>query len=616
MFAIKKIELQDFKKFKGQHAFTFPKAPGLYHVTGINKDNPRLGPNGVGKSTLLDAICWCFYGRTSRGLKAGDVVTWGRKHCRVSVDLNVGGVATTVTRTQSPNSLMLTQGEKGRPVDQDAVTKALRLNADGFLASVMRPQFGESFLMLTPAAKLNLFSDILELDVWLEKAKLASELADEIYQSVVDLSRQLEVCTKQIEIFAADITKIEPQEQAFEETRRGQIKSKRGEINEAQERISNIDAALKKLHVTRKNHDAALTEDDKAMDEYADKLATLNTTLGKLDSELQAANKNIRNARQALTELPAAGVTCPRCRQKLSPSHLKAETKHLNGEINTHHTSAFEISANIDVKTKRKQEIFRIIGGMKAGKLDIMDKRAAATAAISNFERDRAMLSQTITISQQQITGLKVTDNPHTEFLEGKRKAWSKFRKDKLRLIEQLKEAQEEHASVQPWIAGFKKIRLFIIEQTLKALEIEINNNLASLGMPDWTISLDVERENKSGGVTKGFSVFVHAPDHKDPVRFEAWCGGETQRLCLAGDIGLSNLIMERAGLEGRIEFYDEPSEHLSAEGLLDLAETLAARAEDQNKRIFLIDHHVIDFGGFSGVIRIIKDGKGAHFEP
>jgi DNA repair exonuclease SbcCD ATPase subunit len=476
----------------------------------------------------------------------------------------------------------------------------------------MRPQFGESFLKLTSAAKLSLFSDILELNLWLEKSKLAAELADEIYQSVVDLAQELEVCRSQIEILAEDITKIEPQAQAFEKTRKDQIKSKRNEIGDAEDRISHIDAALTKLRQTCKDHDASLSEDDKTMDEYADKLAKLNTALGRLDSELQAANSDISNARQKLIELPAAGATCPRCRQKLDPSHLKTETKHWNTLISTCQTNAFEISANIDVKRQRQKEIFRVIGHMKAAKLEVMDKRAATTAAISNSERDKAMLSQAIEISSKQIAGLKVAENPHTEFLEEKRKAWHKFRKDEVRLIEQLKEAQEEHASVHPWIAGFKKIRLFIIEQTLKALEIEINNNLASLGMPDWTINLDVERENKSGGVTKGFSVFVHAPDHKEPVRFESWCGGETQRLCTAADIGLSNLIMERAGLENQIEFYDEVTTHLSAEGMQDLVETLAHRAETENKRIFIVDHNVFDYGGFAGVITIVKNKSGS----
>ena len=109
--------------------------------------------------------------------------------------------------------------------------------------------------------------------------------------------------------------------------------------------------------------------------------------------------------------------------------------------------------------------------------------------------------------------------------------------------------------------------------------------------------------------------VLVRCPEWKEPVQFEEWSGGETQRLRLAGDLGLSNLIMERAGLTGMIEFYDEPSKHMSPQGLLDLAETLHQRALDTGKRIFLVDHHLIDFGDLAGVLTVIKDDKGSRLD-
>src|SRR6516164_10253421 len=63
----KYVELYNFKSYRGTHKFTFPQDPGLYLITGKNLIQPRLGSNGVGKSTLLDAIFWALYGRTPRG---------------------------------------------------------------------------------------------------------------------------------------------------------------------------------------------------------------------------------------------------------------------------------------------------------------------------------------------------------------------------------------------------------------------------------------------------------------------------------------------------------------------------------------------------------------------
>jgi DNA repair exonuclease SbcCD ATPase subunit len=173
----------------------------------------------------------------------------------------------------------------------------------------------------------------------------------------------------------------------------------------------------------------------------------------------------------------------------------------------------------------------------------------------------------------------------------------------------------EDHTAIGYWVTGFKRVRLFIVEETLRQLELEINNSLASLGLLDWHIELDVERENKSGGITKGFTVLVHAPGAPGPVKFESYSGGETQRLRLAGDLGMANLIMERAGLHNTIEFFDEPSQHLSQEGVLDLAETLQQRATDLGRRLFIIEHQLLDYP-YAGVITVTKDANGSWVEP
>ena len=102
MFDIVNVEMEDFRSFTGKHTFEFPTKPGLYAITGKNLDNPRLEANGAGKSTLLEAIHWCLYGHTSRGLKAGDVVNWGAKSCAVAVELWLNDIPLKIKRTQSP----------------------------------------------------------------------------------------------------------------------------------------------------------------------------------------------------------------------------------------------------------------------------------------------------------------------------------------------------------------------------------------------------------------------------------------------------------------------------------------------------------------------------------
>jgi DNA repair exonuclease SbcCD ATPase subunit len=205
--------------------------------------------------------------------------------------------------------------------------------------------------------------------------------------------------------------------------------------------------------------------------------------------------------------------------------------------------------------------------------------------------------------------------NPYTERVKERQIKKDNLNNKLLLSKDSLQKLNAEHTATSYWVQGFKRVRLFIIEETLRALELEVNNALASLGLVDWQVEFDVERENKSGGVTKGFVVFIRCPSNPEPVRWESWSGGETQRLQLAGDFGLANLIMLQAGLTNTIEFYDEPSNHLSDEGLVDLAETLHQRASEDGKRIILVDHRMPDFGDFAGVITVTKDEEGSTIE-
>ncbi len=81
---IEQISLKDFRCFFGEHAIEFSQDP-TKNVTLIHAEN------GVGKTTLLNALLWCFYGDTTAKFeKRDDLVNYdaraaGRTHAYVEV---------------------------------------------------------------------------------------------------------------------------------------------------------------------------------------------------------------------------------------------------------------------------------------------------------------------------------------------------------------------------------------------------------------------------------------------------------------------------------------------------------------------------------------------------
>lgn len=531
MFQIERITLTNFRSYYGIHVFEFPTAPGLYHLTGKNLVNPGLEGCACGKSSLLDAIFWCLYGRTTRGLKAGDVVTWGEKSCSVDVNLNVGGLRKGIERHQNPNILLMSEAmwpettdvRTGNTTDQDAVNKYLRLSPEAFLYSVIMPQFGDAFFDLTPSAKLNVFSSIMDSEFWLDKSYAAGLQADQIKEQKIKLDRDAVRIEGQYEATEADIQKLSGLEKTFTDD---QTK------------------AIGKLEVSYKEAMAEAVQ------------------VGIKVREIE--NLLLKNE-ERLAKYKGADV-CPTCKQAVPNPDLisiRRNQTDFEGKLQSYKWSHKTIKTKID--------------GLKK---TIAEETAKA--------------------------------NPYSKLITENKQALAKLEKDMTDAISHIAELDEKHYAVDFWVGGFKRIRLFIIEEALQQLELEVNNNLASLGLPDWRIGLDVERENKSGGVTKGFTVMITPPGVKEPIRYESYSGSETQRLRLAGNLGLANLIMEKAGLSNTIEFYDEPSAHMNPNGLIDLAEALAQRAQDHSKVIFMVDHHVVDFSGFAGTLTVTMGERGS----
>mgnify|MGYP001608433944 CR=1 FL=1 len=611
MFDILELELKDFRSFAGTHSFALPSEPGLYNLTGRNLDNPRLEANATGKSTLLDAIHWCLYGRTSRGLKAGRVVTRGKKTCMSTVKLAIGKDTHIVERIQNPNLLTL----NGKQSDQADINKLLRLSPEQFALSVMLPQFGSSFLDLGSTDKLALFSQIMELDFWLEKSKAADALAKELAGAKEAEERKLAALTGGVSAIHEDCKGLEAQQAGFANEQKQGIRKIRKQILLSQSNTHNLNEEMKAAGAgLRKAEEksAELTTKIKDHQGEIDKVIAERQKLATKAAVLESSLQTMRNSLKKLGELDA---TCPTCLQTVNSNHLKAEKARLKGQIDTatlaheaHEIRLDELAKERTVIARASSERQENLATTTRNKVDFATRATVLQGKLEHNVLEQEQLEASIKQEQKR-------ENPYTKLLADKLTALADLKAKRTECRITIASLSEDHAAVSYWVQGFKRVRLFLVEETLRQLELEVNNNLASLGLLDWSIEFDVERENQSGGITKGFVVLVRCPEWKEPVQFEEWSGGETQRLRLAGDLGLSNLIMERAGLTGMIEFYDEPSKHMSPQGLLDLAETLHQRALATGKRIFLVDHHLIDFGDFAGVLTVIKDDKGSRLD-
>src|SRR3972149_4794937 len=128
---INSLKIQGFKSFTEEQTIDFSslQTPGFFFLTGQNLIEPKLGANGVGKSSIYDAVAWVLYGKTVSGLKAGSVGNWSSdKICRVEIEFSLGQDNHSITRTWKPNSLKLDSVE----VEQSKVDELVGLSYESF----------------------------------------------------------------------------------------------------------------------------------------------------------------------------------------------------------------------------------------------------------------------------------------------------------------------------------------------------------------------------------------------------------------------------------------------------------------------------------------------------
>lgn len=134
---ITSLSTTDFRALSGHREFEFPEG-----IVGL------VGPNGIGKSTVINSISWGLYGAEALPLKARDPITWGAKEALVRVGFDLAdGTEWTVERSQKPTGLGKAKlfGRNGIKADgsaptTNAITELMGVDREGFMISVFARQ--------------------------------------------------------------------------------------------------------------------------------------------------------------------------------------------------------------------------------------------------------------------------------------------------------------------------------------------------------------------------------------------------------------------------------------------------------------------------------------------
>ncbi|MNK82076.1 chromosome segregation protein [compost metagenome] len=603
-----------FRSFAEPQEFAFPSAPGLYFMTGDNLREPRLGSNGAGKSTLWEALTWCFYNKTSRGLKSGDVCSWGHaKGTRVAFafEAPTGEGTVRMTRQWGPIRHYAEHLDAGIKEDlskgQDFVLGWLGLGYEQFLHCVLMAQGEPMFLDLKPEPRAALFAGILGLDKWVERSAKASRMAaDEdarlrrLEADVAAADAYLRALGNGVDRRAADRWERERQERM-------------DALDREYDSILEYSYAKEDLAAAQKAEDTAFNKMRAAeqFPELRERLDGLKRDLLSADREYAVLGHKYEAAEDQMVRAEKGG-DCEACGHPLDdPLHVRqmqqrfAAAREKLARESKSLKEARGLIADCERELSDKESRWRELRDAAAAARDVTAK------ARRNFERETDDLKRIETEHER----LRISTNPHRADAERAQKALDDAQKELREARRGMDASARRHSLLALWVRGFKEVRLQEMSDALAELEVEVNSACAALGLIGWDIRFSVDRETKSGSLSRGFAATVSSPGGGEAVPWEAWSGGEAQRLRLAAQMGLADMIRGRTACQLALEVWDEPTQGLNAQGTQDLLEVLAERAQAEQRQIWVVDHNAHAFGGFSGGAVVVKESGGSRIE-
>lgn len=612
------LEIENFKAYAGVHRLTFDRQPGLYYVTGINHVEPGLGANGAAKTTLWEAIYWCLYGVPLRASRSTAIEPWfNTKKIRVAVEFLKNGKKYKVVRTRRPNSLTLADRFDTKEVEQRDIDKLIGLTKLAFLCTVILPQYGELFLDLTPEGQSSLFTETLDLDLWVKASEMSSKMVTAIQGDLTEAVKKRDMCQAKITEVLEECARTEGRREAWVIVHEDDSQQAYKEVEEIRHAIETLVPARDSERGSESSpvpSEADLAAIEGAIQRLRQETNELARAAGELEAEERGLRRVVRDCEEKIKKMRSAGAICPECGQMVTMDHYAGKIESLISSQDTAEVERSKKVTGLTANNTRRAELHDTTELRQNALRDGRLRRQQYVLELAKVDPKQQLLHR-LEQAEDRVASLRGLENPHKATLVALTERLNSLEDQKAGLSTDVNVLKEEYDLNNYWVGGFKEIRLSQIDDVLTELQVVANQNAESLGLTGWRITFATERETTTGMISRKFNSLIYPPGVDVPIIFEAYSGGESQRWQLAVTFGLSELLLSRAGVNPNIEVLDEPTQHMTDSGVDDLLIHLRERARRTNRQIYLVDHRALNLGSFDGVLMVEKRQDGSSFK-
>lgn len=392
---INAISWRNFRSYGNNTTTLMFGKPGVTAITGkiIDKTTNGSTNNGVGKSTIAEALTWCLFDKSIAGVKVDELINnVNQRNMEVTVEFTKGGINYVVSRyrklgkSKSNGVKLLVDGED-KTLDSIANTNVTIENIigipfDTFVLIVVITASKESFL--DRPIKSSSGANQTDLFEWMFNLSLLTSKADV-------LKEQMKMSNDQLKELR---TKLEYQQQANVRYQKSLEQAARRVTDwEATntEALESAERKLAKLMAIDADEQRMLIE---ARESIASKIDSNNSLLTEIKSTIRSSSQVVKTASNELEHL--VDQKCPYCLQKYESA--EAKIVELTNRVSEHKLTIDDLTPQTEVLANR-------IAKLK-------DQQSTIDQQIVVDARQLAKLSQDIAVLKSQIDALTNNENP------------------------------------------------------------------------------------------------------------------------------------------------------------------------------------------------------------
>ena len=563
---------------------------GLHIITGINKDKEDR-QNGVGKSTIADAINFAVFGETLRDLKKEYIVnSINKKNCEVVLEVSVTQFDVVenikIVRTLEPSKCYIYINDEDKTRDSISNTnsfimKKFNCTPDIFQNCViMTINNTIPFMAKKKQEKRKFIEDIFNLGIFSNMSNLLKTDVNENKKALDIEGTRYEEVKKTLDSYTRQ------RDNTLEERKLKHEKYKQRKINNANE-IVEITEKLESFH-------------EKSIDNINDAIVKLKDANVKVDEKIQACRHTRSESQTLITQIQkqinAVGTDkdkCPTCLRSIEESdkdHIKTEKQKLNKEIDTH-------KSIIDKKTEDEDAL--------------VVKRTDINTKIKTLE------------NSIHAYNLEKRDHQNREARLNQLKEWQTMLDQDIRDLEQastqfdalIDEKKEEHAAVLKGLESIKEttnildvVKFVVSEEGVKSYIVKKILQLFNSKLSYYLQKMDA---NCVCSFNEYFEEEIIDNKGKECSYFN-FSGAERKNI----DLACLFTFMDMRRLQGDVCFnfsiYDELFDSsLDARGIELVIGVLKERVEKYNESIMVISHRKESVKAATGDIIFLEKSNG-----